>query len=124
MDCTQVSMTLEEWAGRVLSGANQRAEKPVAKLQPTTCVMSQICGDTQPMADPVITRLGSKTLLINKQLKDLLQRGRRCFNGDTDGRTGPNTAHFKTPQQPSEFHQNTMKAESLKCKVLKFLPEQ
>lgn len=33
------------WWGR----ANQREEKPVAKLQPTTCVMSQICGDKQPM---------------------------------------------------------------------------
>lgn len=27
--------------------ANQHEEKPVAKLQPTTCVISQICGDNQ-----------------------------------------------------------------------------
>lgn len=42
-------MTLEEWAEHVVGWANQREEKPVAKLQPTTCVISQICGDKQPM---------------------------------------------------------------------------
>lgn len=44
-------MTLEEWAelgerggggGHVVGWTNQRGEKPVAKLQPTTCVISQI----------------------------------------------------------------------------------
>lgn len=51
-----VSMTLEEWAEQmkgqwghcVEALANQRGEKPVAKLQPTTCVISHICGDKQP----------------------------------------------------------------------------
>ena len=42
-------MKLEEWPQRggkhVVGWVNQRGEKPVAKLQPTTCVMSQICGD-------------------------------------------------------------------------------
>lgn len=33
----------------VVGWANQRGEKPVAKLQPTTCVISQICGDKQPI---------------------------------------------------------------------------
>lgn len=43
-------MTLEEWAEQmkgqwghcVEALANQRGEKPVAKLQPTTCVISHI----------------------------------------------------------------------------------
>lgn len=45
-------MMLEEWerstgwgVGHVVGWVNQRGEKPVAKLQPTTCVISQICGD-------------------------------------------------------------------------------
>lgn len=34
-------------SGYHVGRANQRWEKPVAKLQPTTCVISQICEDKQ-----------------------------------------------------------------------------
>lgn len=34
-------------------GVNQRGEKPVAMLQPTTCVMSHICGKKESIRDSV-----------------------------------------------------------------------
>lgn len=49
-------MTLEEWAEHVECWASQREENPVAKLQPTTCVTSQICGDKQPMTMMEVAR--------------------------------------------------------------------
>lgn len=43
-----VSMTKEGRVERAAGWSNQREEKPVAKLQPATCVISQICGDKTP----------------------------------------------------------------------------
>lgn len=42
-----------EFGGRSGAGVNQRGEKPVAMLQPTTCVMSHICRKKEPIRESV-----------------------------------------------------------------------